>query len=309
MFGPWNSANGYVQSPSYIIAFYLALIKEIPIEYMDLTAFDDLHAIFTAAGYDEAGHLAIQEEKDVDDELTRLLFSFGVNQTIDLNGRVKVEKKDVSNFATDLIIYDQIDLLGPADRDDNLQEAVNYAKYKWNFNPNPASFANADEDERGSSITDYEVRIEPSSPWEFPWTDNSTLAGERVKELLLRFGYGDYKISLNLPLSFMDHLDVLTNFKFQDPYGLSLTGAGESGRYYYVESIGYSFLEGTMSIIGLDLSWLLMQYFILGDEDSLPANWSIAAESSRIYGYLCDELTGLFADGEPGKILVDENLF
>jgi len=307
MFGPWNSANGYVQSPSYIIAFYLALIKEIPIEYMDLTAFDDLHAIFTAAGYDEAGHLAIQEEKDVDDELTRLLFSFGVNQTIDLNGRVKVEKKDVSNFATDLIIYDQIDLLGPADRDDNLQEAVNYAKYKWNWNPNPASFANADEDQRSSSITDYEVMIEPSSPWEFPWTDDTDLVDDRITELLLRFGYGDYKISFDLPLRFMDDLNVLTNFRFQDPYGLSLTGAGESGRYYYVESLGYNFLEGTLNVIGLDLTWLLRQYFILGDENSLPAAWLDATESSRIYGYLCDEMDGLFSDGEPGKILIDEN--
>ena len=306
-FGPWNSAAGYVQSPAYVLAFFLALIKEIPIDYLDLAAFADLHALFTNLGYDTAAHLAIQEVKDVDDELARFLFTFGINQTIDLSGRVSVEKKDITNFSTDLIIYDQIDLIGPADRNDNLQDAVNFVNYKWNWNPNPASHASADEAERTPSITDYEAWIEPDTPWEFPWTDDDDLASDRVTELLIRFGYGDFKISFTLPLSFMDDLDLLTNFRFQDPYGLSLDGSGESGRYYYVESIGYNLLEGTMDVTALDLTWLLMQYFILGDENAIPAAWLDATEPSRMYGYLCDEITGLFSDGEPGKILIDEN--
>ena len=37
-------------------------------------------------------------------------------------------------------------------------------------------------------------------------------------------------------------------------------------------------------------------------------NWDIATEEDKMFGYLCDEVTDEFADGDPGKQLCDENL-
>jgi hypothetical protein len=43
--------------------------------------------------------------------------------------------------------------------------------------------------------------------------------------------------------------------------------------------------------------------FILGDEATLAASWATATNANKVYGYLCDEATGVFANGKPGKRL------
>lgn len=151
------------------------------------------------------------------------------------------------------------------------------------------------------------------STWDFPWLTSATLVAKLVEEALNKYGYGDQKLEFPLPLHFFDELDIFYNFRYQDPLGLSATGAGESGRYYYVETLDYDFMRSEIKVGAIDLQYILRHYFILGDEDSLASNWSLAGEPDRMYGYLCDETLGEigkgeFADGEPGKILVDENI-
>ena len=143
---------------------------------------------------------------------------------------------------------------------------------------------------------------------DFPWTDSATLVEWLVQEALLKRGWGDPKLHLPLPINWIDEFDVFSNFRFQDPFGLSLTGAGEQGRYYYIESITVDFMGQKLDIVAVDLQFLLSQYFVKGDETLLAANWNIAGPADRMFAYKCDETTGKFADGEPGKILVDENI-
>lgn len=148
---------------------------------------------------------------------------------------------------------------------------------------------------------------------DYPYFTSQTLVDQLVKEYLKKYNYGDQKLEITLDMSWFNKLDVFYNFRYQDPEGLSATGAGETGRYYYVENIDYDFMAGKMKVTAIDLQFLLRQYFILGDEGSLASNWSSAGEPDRMFGYLCDETLGAsgegeFADGEPGKILVDENI-
>jgi hypothetical protein len=67
-------------------------------------------------------------------------------------------------------------------------------------------------------------------------------------------------------------------------------------------------LGAKLSIEAQDLSWILRQYLICGDENVLPANWANATDEERIWAFACDEITGRFADGEPGKKAADENM-
>ena len=148
---------------------------------------------------------------------------------------------------------------------------------------------------------------------DYKWFTSSTLVSQLVRERLQRFGYGGQILDFDLDMHWFDELDIFHNFRYQDPLGLSTTGAGEAGRYYYVEGMDYDFMAGRIKVSAIDLQFLLRQYFILGDEDDLAVNWSSAGEPDRMYGYLCDETLGAvgegeFADGEPGKILVDENI-
>jgi hypothetical protein len=52
-----------------------------------------------------------------------------------------------------------------------------------------------------------------------------------------------------------------------------------------------------------DMRPFLATNFILGDETVLPPLWPAAEAIQRFYGYLADEDTGTFSDGEPGKRL------
>lgn len=308
MFYPWNASAGYVRNPAYVIAFFLAFIMEIPVQLLDLDSFDDLATVFENLGWEDTGRYYIQDPKDPMAELARLLYTYGVKLFPDYYGRLSAARKDISNYTTSIILFDQIDLLKPAKRKYNLHDAVNKVEAKYDFYPSASYFKSSEKDTRQKSIEDFETEIEPSQAWEFPWTDSQSMVQQRLLDELFKFGYGDQKLEFEIPLSWINDIDIFTNFRFQDPYGLSRTGAGETGRYYYVESIDYDFQAQKMKITAIDLQWLLRQYFILGDEDDLAVNWSTANESERMFGYLCDEYEDKFADGEPGKKLVDENI-
>jgi len=143
---------------------------------------------------------------------------------------------------------------------------------------------------------------------DFPWTDSATLVEWLVQEALLKRGWGDPKLHLPLPINWIDEFDVFSNFRFQDPFGLSLTGAGEQGRYYYIESITVDFMGQKLDIVAVDLQFLLSQYVVKGDENTAAATWPTAGPTDRMYAYGCDEATGKFTDGELGKVFVDENI-
>jgi len=143
---------------------------------------------------------------------------------------------------------------------------------------------------------------------QYPFIISATLVQELVTEGLIQYGRGDPKVRFPVPLHFFDELDIFYNFRLQDLMGLSSSGAGEQGRYYYIESLDYDFMGDKINVVGIDLQYILRRYFILGDETVLASNWSSAGEPDRMFGYLCDEDILRFADGEPGKALVNEGL-
>ena len=143
---------------------------------------------------------------------------------------------------------------------------------------------------------------------QYPFIISATLVQDLVAEGLLKYSLGNPKVTFPVPLHFFDELDTFYNFRLQDLMGLSSTGAGEQGRYYYIESLDYDFMGDKINVVAIDLQYILKRYFILGDETLLASNWSSAGEEDRMFGYLCDETLWQFADGAPGKALVNEGL-
>lgn len=305
MYADWDSANGYVQSPVYQTAFLLGFIAEIPIELLNIESFDTLQATFITEGWDESGHLILQSETALDDALKNMLFTCGNYGFMAKDGRFKVERKTGDDFlSTSLYLYEQIHLLSPAQRKYNLTKAVNYIQSIYNFYPAPGQSFGSMEDKWQSSIRDFGAEIEAGSPVSFPWTNSQTLIQDRLTTMLLKRGYGDARISFPLSMRLFEDLDLLTDFRYQDPYGLSATGAGEAGRYYFIISLNYNWVSGTIDVKGVDLQWLLRLLFILGDYDDLAATWPLEIEANRIYGFLCGYVPPKeFSDGEPGKEL------
>jgi hypothetical protein len=59
----------------------------------------------------------------------------------------------------------------------------------------------------------------------------------------------------------------------------------------------------TVKLVAVDVERLYSGAFILGDETALAADWDDATEADKRYGYLCDETTGQFTNGNLGKRL------
>ena len=149
---------------------------------------------------------------------------------------------------------------------------------------------------------------------QYPFVISATLIADLIAEELLQYGEGNPKITFPVPLHFFDELDIFYNFKLQDLMGLSSSGAGEAGRYYYIETLEYDFMGDQIIVTAIDLQYIRRRYFVLGDEGVIASNWSSASDTDKIYGYLCDETLisddyGFqFADGAPGKALVNEGI-
>lgn len=123
------------------------------------------------------------------------------------------------------------------------------------------------------------------------------------EEMLKRGGglSGDKKIEFEVPMSWVDRFDVFTTFKLQDLFAISADGTGDTGRYYFIESIAYDFANERLKIVAIDLQWLLELQAILGSEDELPGNWEDTTEDEKLYFYVPSERDSRFRDGRDGK--------
>lgn len=305
MYDDWNSADDYVQNPAYVMLFVLAFLAEIPAEEIDLESFDDLADLYDSLGYSSNAYLILQDAKGAATVMQELFFTFGAKCWKAKDGRITVGRKDPTDFTPVAHLFEQIDAMEEPSRPVGFNEAVNYAPIKWQFFPTANYHKWSDLAVRQSSIDAFEANIMPSPEWNYPWTDDADVVNMRATEDLLKLGFGDQRIRLKLSIEHIDTLDILDNFRYQDPFGLNALGLGEVGRYFYVEKIGYDLLAGTMNVEGIDLQWVLQQIMILGDSTTLAANWSTATETERLYGYLADSADCKFADGEPGKILIN----
>lgn len=302
MVADWNSANGYIQNPAYIIAFFLSLIAEVPIDFLDMTSFDDLADLLEDINWDEAGYLIIQDFQDMQTILSELLFTFGAKIFPDIYGRFKIERKDITNYEANLLLFDQIDTMEPVNYQQNLRELVNRIKAKWQYYPCQSLYVGALEDERLSSINTFDVEMESEpSPLLFQWTDLENVISSRIADELLKKGYGDKKAFFSISTNWLREIDILDNFRLQDLFAIDLGGEGAEGHYYYFERMSIDLVNGKIDITAPDLQWLVRQCMIIGQCSELEEYWEDASDAMRFYGYISECLTETFSDGELTK--------
>ncbi len=302
MLADWNSANGYVQNPSYVIAFLISLIGETPINFMDIGSFDNLAELFEELGWDEAGYLILQDFQEMENTLTELLFTYGIKIFPDIYGRFKVGKKDITNYETTLRIYDQIDTMEPVRYPQNLREMYNRVKAVWGYFPCQSLSIGSIERVRQSSVNTFDVEIESSpSPLEFKWTSLENVVISRVNDELLKKGFGNRKANFSVSTDWVNRIDIFDNFQLQDLFALDVGGEGAEGHYFYIESLGLDFVSQRIEISAIDLQWLIRQCMIIGVCSELAEQWANASDWQRMFGYIAFCLTEKFSDGEDAK--------
>lgn len=146
--------------------------------------------------------------------------------------------------------------------------------------------------------------------WQLPWTDTEILIAERVNEELMKRGQGDLKVEFSIPINWIDEFDIHTNFRLQEPFGLDGRNIapelrGEVGRYYYIESLTYDFMNQKINIVAVDLQFILRQTMLVAHCDDIAGaekKWSQASDAERIYAYVGNCATNSFvSDGSPLK--------
>jgi len=143
--------------------------------------------------------------------------------------------------------------------------------------------------------------------WQMPWTDSATLIADRITEEFLKRGQGDFKVSFPLPMNWINAFDILTNFRLQEPFGLDgrtipPVQRGEVGRYYYIESLTYDWMNQKLSVVAVDLQFILRQIMIVAPCGDVEETWANASESDKMYAYVgnCDA-DSFVSDGSPLK--------
>lgn len=302
MLAEWNSANGYVQNPAYVIAFLVALLAEVPADFIDLSSIDVLASLFEDLGWDEHAYLILQDFQGLDAALSELLFTFGVKMNIDKLGRMRFMRKDKSNYQTNIMIFEQIDCISPPAKSRNRKQAFNRVQAVFNHYPTANIDLGSKEDQRAAAIEDFGCEIFPSgNPLKFPWTDLEDVVVTRLGEELSKRAYGDKKCVFPIPIDWIDDLDILTNFKLQDRFGLNPTGAGEEFHYYYPDSIAIDWRGAKLDVNAVDLQWLVGQCMIIGKRAELVRNYNDASEWQKIFGYIGRCVQGTFENGDPNK--------
>jgi len=139
--------------------------------------------------------------------------------------------------------------------------------------------------------------------WNLPWTDSEVLIADRITEELLKRGKGDLKVSFSLPMNWIEAFDILTNFRLQEPFGIDGSSnppeeRGEVGRYYYIESITYDFMNQKLNIVAVDLQFLLRQIMIVAPCGDVAETWATASETDKLYAYVGNcEADSFVSDG------------
>ncbi len=143
--------------------------------------------------------------------------------------------------------------------------------------------------------------------WDMPWTDSEVLIKERITEELLKRGQGDFKVDFSISMNWITAFDILTNFRLQEPFGLDGRTVppevrGEVGRYYYIESLTYDWMNQKLLIVAVDLQFILRQCMIVPRCGDVAEKWENASEADRMYAYVGNCTTQSFvSDGSPLK--------
>lgn len=147
-FAVWDSVNGYIQNPAYIMLYFLRYILGIPLSMLDVESFDDLANIYINMGAETSGKLILQIVDEALETLRQLLFSFGAKGFMALGGKFRVGRKDISNYSTNTFLSDQNDALSQAEIKQNLTKAMNVSKDNFNYIPWQKIFLSAVEASR-----------------------------------------------------------------------------------------------------------------------------------------------------------------
>jgi len=195
---------------------------------------------------------------------------------------------------------DDVDILDGYQCNQNTTSLLNYLTYGYNYNFARDYFNNYSYREDAASQIKQGGTYREFKGFYFI-RDISVATDIAVRKIIRR----NKPLAIDLcPLpieSFDDDMtDIIRITHFEGP------GAdGYVSRTFQVRKISLSLDRIVNTLYIEDVQAFFRGGFILGDEDVQASTWITATVADQYYGYLCDETTEQFSDGEPGKIMLD----
>ena len=206
-----------------------------------------------------------------------------------------------ATYATSSNHYkDYLDILSGNQSEPQVDELLNKLRYGYNYNYSKTYFYNYGTKEDAASQTKYAATFEKYSNMYF--TRSAAQSYDFATRKIIRFKEPICFEKYRLPLkTYQDNLTDLIRITHFEGTG----SAGYSNRLLQLREFNYDPNNFTNEALFEDIINYTGRACILGDDTVLAASWATADADDRQYCYLCDSGTGQFADGEPGKMLVD----
>lgn len=135
MYGGWNSVNGYIQNPAWILAYYLSNILSVPLFLLDDATFTALANIYIAMTEERSGKLILQDQRGSAEVLRELCFSFGAKCWVSKTGSFAVGRKSLTGITSDTVLFEQADLLGPVKRKMGMRDSITHIEGHFDYIP------------------------------------------------------------------------------------------------------------------------------------------------------------------------------
>jgi hypothetical protein len=180
-------------------------------------------------------------------------------------------------------------------------QIVNRANFAYLFNWRRNTFEGADKIEDLASQTTY-GDIYPLD-LEMKWNGTRDGARDVVNRILFQFANPVAACHFTTPLR-GTVLELGGKIAVTHHEAPSAAGTGWVARTCELQDLEYDFENMNVKISALDIASMEIEGFVLGDDTTMAANWTAAqGTTDELLGYLCDETTGEFGNGEPGKSL------
>lgn len=244
---------------------------------------------------------AIWEQKTLHEHMNDFRNEFDLDIFWDANGLICYKYQTATYSSTAQHYKDYLDMIGGEYESNHHGESIiNWIKWGYAYNYARNYYYSFAFDEDAASQTKYGATFKKYGG--FQMVRSATVAADLLARKLLRFKDPLIFESCRLPLK--SYADVLA-----DPIKITnYQGGGSAGhvnKHFQLRETNYDLARFTNRVLLEDTSNYTGRACILGDGTTLAASWAVADSDDRQYCYLCDSGTGQFADGEPGKMLVD----
>ena len=286
-----------IENPADQLLHFIEDVVVIPAALIDSSAFVTASDVADDRNYIGAG--IVNTEKTVKTVISEICFSILATPYHTNEGKLAVNIFNVTLAGiTEAVKYsDQNSILqGSFKQTVDVNNIVNdiTVSYKYDYTNGEYALTASGSDE--NAITDDLKTYDRSL--NFDWIRDTATVNDIIQRYLLRYSYPVINVNFKAPLVALTN-DLADFIKVTHFAGTG--SSGFDGRLFEIIRLDPNMDNLSVSVTGIDSQTWVQHGFFLGDGAVIEDDWGNASDSDKLYGYLADETTEQFTNGESIK--------